>query len=1070
MKKLYIILLAGILSVIFPVTLPLLSASGTHTILDFTTPPNFSVTYDEYVDIAVSAPSDSGIVSIYVDNNEAVLNNGVFSVSGIPLVLGRNAFVIKVESASGDPRNYLYTLYRNKPPEEESKNIREEESHEDVQDDVQKESEVPTDESVSEETDSEPESATAYAPAEAQNPSSAPAGGFITTSSPVTIYKSVILSDSSSTASSGSSAPAAAALSSSLSSTVLSEDSVSSRNDTSVVLSSPYYKQVVTENSVKIGGSYDTSANISCISVNGQPCTLFSSSGTFTGPTLVSPGEARRKGVASDSSEYIVMDIDPNTHSGKNILKFCVKDDFGRTDTFEHEFYYYQLFVKANTYGESEYKYDDGTTFSLAVRNTQSYNKNLFYDPPYSGWVYPEKAYRDEDHYTYPYHYDYSDDMKAFYHVDNCPFVMPSNYGTLIGVRGHYSVGTKLTLHTPPLRDVPFILVLKNCTLFEYTPMFLASTYHYYIPNAISRYLLNGKSIIPINSLDGYTQSGYVIIDEFTPDTDYPVEFQVPRYGGDKGIQTSAFGYTSQYFNLDNIDTISADILMDSNNDGFLGGDDNACEMVSPGCVFWVNDDDDYDESKVHPDDPNTIPGVNLNSQDEKTGEKSSGHDYNNDVINGIRDLEDFMPINLTIPNIKDWANNQNVKFYLRTEGEGKIRVFKRINDAYLTELRYSRKQFIEKEKFLLPSDADTKNKGELLDASWFDSDGKFNGIFEGAKEGTLKLILEVELISGDTSRRVVLDEVYLTLKNVRNMYILANIRGDGLPHAGEGADTLIRYRELKKSGEFAFTDPDTVLIWAHGFNCSLGQSLIWTDTVFKRLYRTGYRDGFVGITWEGNVQFFDAWPRSLQTGQLIADIIKSIKTDYKISKINLSAHSLGNNNVSYALRLLVQEASIRIDNLILAEAAVPGNAFSGRTYWEPWEIRDFYDNMYGIDVIAVKGRIFNTYSTSDEILTNLFTPAGVIGVVNPLDDNYELVNKTTRESTFSGALGAVSAESSLSKFTNQSFYPPDYSKGKLNENFRPYGIRNHSSMREEYYYDVQNFYQFLITQEIINN
>jgi len=485
--------------------------------------------------------------------------------------------------------------------------------------------------------------------------------------------------------------------------------------------------------------------------------------------------------------------------------------------------------------------------------------------------------------------------------------------------------------------------------------------------------------------------------------------------------------------------------------------------MISPGCVFWVNDDDDYDESDIHDDDSDAV--------------NSSGNDSSDNSINGIRDLEDFMPFDLTVANIKEWANNQSVKFYLRAEGEGKVRVFKRVDDSdeegtktYLVDLDSSIQQYNEKMKFILPLDNDPEKKGQLLDASWFDSDGNFYGIFEGMEEGALKLILEVELISGDTSRRVVLDEAYLTLKNVRDMYILANIRGDGLPHTGEGADTVIRYRELKKSGGFVFTDPDTVLIWAHGFNCSLDQSLIWTDTVFKRLYRTGYRDGFVGITWEGNIQFFDAWPRSLQTGQLIADIIKSIKTDYKISEINLSAHSLGNNNVSYALRLLAQEASVRIDNLILAEAAIPGNTFSGRTYWEPWEIRDFYDNMYGIDVIAVKGRIFNTYSTSDEILTNLFVPAGVIGVANPLDDDYELVNKTTRKSTLAGALGAISAKSSLSKFTNQSFYPPDYSKGKFNENVRPYGIRNHSSMREEYYYDVQDFYRFLITHEILNN
>ena len=518
--------------------------------------------------------------------------------------------------------------------------------------------------------------------------------------------------------------------------------------------------------------------------------------------------------------------------------------------------------------------------------------------------------------------------------------------------------------------------------------------------------------------------------------------------------------------------------------------------MVSPGCVFWVNDDDDYDESKVHPDDPNTISGVNLNSQDEKTGEKGSGHDYNNDVINGIRDLEDFMPINITVANIKEWANNQSVKFYLRAEGEGKIRVFGRVKDmreygakTYLCDLDSSIQQYKQEMKFLLPSDTDAKNKGELLDASWFDSDGNFYGIFEGVKEGTLKLILEVELINGKTSRRVVLDEAYLTLINVKQMFKVYNTRYNSREGDCEGPtvgeDELLRYRfirEQKGYGSRFPEAPDRVIIWTHGYNNSVSESLKNMETLFKRLYITGYRDGFVGIVWHVHrwhddfgitdkiswMDFDPDWEKSYRSGHVFADIIRNTKKSYPNAKLDLFMHSLGANLGCYALRILSDNNERIVDNLILHEAAVPGEVFTGKYKTKfnypgldpilgyPLIFRaGLFDNIYGDIFNILKEKVYNTYCDEDKAISVALPAAGFLGLSTPLEDDYEFCNLATRTVANSKYAGLGCSKVDTQKYSDRivNFH------GLIDSETHPYGIRDHGSQTSEYYFDVKFFF-----------
>ena len=816
-----------------------------------------------------------------------------------------------------------------------------------------------------------------------------------------------------------------------------------------VVFSSPYENQVITENALKIGGKFDQFDNIESISVNGQPCEVDEVNFTFTGPTLLSPGEARRRKVTSDSKEYIILKVDPITHSGKNILKVKITTP---GDVYEDELtiYYYQLFIKEAF--ESERQSWFGCLETGFGR--QIWNTNLFNEPPFLDWADMSCNIRvyGLSHNPEGWSYFNSDKLEGYLNP------VPVWYFEAICASGYQDdvpidikrAETHLILHTPPApedKKLPLVLVFRGLHFVENIGPGYPS--YGFLPVDLDRYIINDK---PLKKLYGdfnfpsSNNAAYIILKDYEPDTDIELLTEIPSYRPGV-IEYSS--YLEEYFSFGDIKTLAADILVDSNNDGFLGGEDNSVEQLVPGCVFWVNNDDDSSESNVHPDDPDA-------ANDE------FNIDYEDDAINGIRDLEDFMPIDLTIPNIKDWRNTEGVKFYLKSEGKGGIRIVKRVDDTdeegtktYLVNLKKSIEQY--KQKPLLHKKG---NDNEIeLTPDLFNQEGKFYGIFEGVEEGELKLTLFVELEKGPKKNRMVLDEAYITLKDVRDMYKLINVR-NGSPNEED-------YKIFSRN-------PDTILIWAHGYNNTLDGSIKSMDTVYKRLYRTGFRGGFIGISWPthrwendlfSTIDFNSDWVASYRSAPVVAEVISKVKEAYPNAKINLSAHSLGNNLFSHALRLLAIENDPFVYNFIMAEAAVPGEVYSGisrQKWYDMWGVRqDFFDNMYGRSLTAVKTKIYNTYSVTDDALNTAFrTNNFVLRLPTPLDDRYNLINYnvSTSGNVFVNPLGLSAASSSYINFVNDSKF---YSKDT-----HPYGIRTHCSMTTEYLYDVMDFYEFLIDPE----
>jgi len=96
----------------------------------------------------------------------------------------------------------------------------------------------------------------------------------------------------------------------------------------------------------------------------------------------------------------------------------------------------------------------------------------------------------------------------------------------------------------------------------------------------------------------------------------------------------------------------------------------------------------------------------------------------------------------------------------------------------------------------------------------------------------TDEVALEVELGAVDSKKRVVLDEAYLALINVKEMFEVYNTRytfvvGDQEGPTDQG-DGLLRYKVIREQEGYGSRfpgNPDRIIIWNHGYNNTVQQS-----------------------------------------------------------------------------------------------------------------------------------------------------------------------------------------------------------------------------------------------------
>ncbi len=369
------------------------------------------------------------------------------------------------------------------------------------------------------------------------------------------------------------------------------------------------------------------------------------------------------------------------------------------------------------------------------------------------------------------------------------------------------------------------------------------------------------------------------------------------------GSQTVKYRFdTSKYYRL-----VEAHVALipDFNHDRVINNSDRV-DLGEHGVYrFWINDDDDegYEEG----DDIPGAPGLTAEPDWQK---KMVGwNPIQQYVVDGVRDLVDFFPVHIDAGPVLDAWPPEEYKYILKHE-TGEL-------NALL-------------EPGLAPDDAGSY----LTDSEWAEAHGEaeltvitgsgvelgesfLEGIRTGNKgvilcegRGTTDKPLVIEVVRKSDNRLMSTTELPLSLSGVEQMYRRISLRSGG---------------ESATSTNEPSNNPDSLgngrnVFFLHGFNVDSDAARGWSAEIYKRLYWSGSRAGFWGMTWDGDEGLVNAMnyqenvANAFETAALFAERVGGVSGE----KIVL-AHSLGNMVVSAA----IQDHGLAVDKYFMLNAAV---------------------------------------------------------------------------------------------------------------------------------------------------
>ena len=127
--------------------------------------------------------------------------------------------------------------------------------------------------------------------------------------------------------------------------------------------------------------------------------------------------------------------------------------------------------------------------------------------------------------------------------------------------------------------------------------------------------------------------------------------------------------------------------------------------------------------------------------------------------------------------------------------------------------------------------------------------------------------------------------------------------------------------------------------VYLHGFHSNETDAIASNRIVFRRLYWSGYRGNYIGITWQGNSIGFDLYnyfdcnmENALLSGRAVKNFLSSLGNNPM--NRHIAAHSLGNLVMWEALRqhALCNQNTKLVNNAVSIQAAVWEEAFWPQT------------------------------------------------------------------------------------------------------------------------------------------
>ena len=377
---------------------------------------------------------------------------------------------------------------------------------------------------------------------------------------------------------------------------------------------------------------------------------------------------------------------------------------------------------------------------------------------------------------------------------------------------------------------------------------------------------------------------------------------------------------------------LPVDLRVDASRDGEITDADKTTPATP--FRFWINSDTDYFE-------------------DEEPSEAL--RDFFDEVISTQRDLEDFTRVWFNIGALHDELKSGEAKLGFKwtgASGDPSIKLYWAADAIggrdYLTDGVAAAAQISVNYGTALGtiSAGGTTYIDKKVFANIDSSNGWVYFLYEGVSEGSGKLTSVLKI--GD--KEVEATSVDLKLLHVRKMYERVKVTPDHpddftepsefvgepfnatvtppIPNIGWVSDSFVNVFE---------SDPlekKEYLVFVHGWRMTYDGSQKYGETMFKRLWQTGYKGRYAFVRWptysqsthpqtEGLFTYNASDYRAWLSGKGVAAFVNSLPSSYVR---NITAHSMGNVVVSSALR-----ENMQVDNYALLNAAIPAMCYDGR-------------------------------------------------------------------------------------------------------------------------------------------
>ena len=421
-------------------------------------------------------------------------------------------------------------------------------------------------------------------------------------------------------------------------------------------------------------------------------------------------------------------------------------------------------------------------------------------------------------------------------------------------------------------------------------------------------------------------------------------------------------------------------LAVDNNRDGQISLDaSDATTQINP-YHFWINDSEE---------------GGDIVSGAEDQIPSSSSPNSNLNHVNGRSDLINFFPVALSLSNALQWLPLANGFEYHLVQNDSAVKfVYTSLTPTnafdYLTNTTSTGYGVnLDKDAFNANTLQVEIAPGAVLDNDWL-AQVQANGghgviLVEGCTVTTKPLWLEIwkdgQLLGGV--------QLYLSIDRVENMYRHKNFRNFSDAPSGLVGDASVRDGDpsLPTSMNEPNNMPDSEsnnrwFFFVVGSNVGGRNARGWESEVFKRMYWSGNKAKFVGVSWygdpkaDGNDLIYDyhmAVRNAFTTAPSLASFVNGLSGDKTIA-----GHSLGNGVIASA----IADCSMNVNNACLVDAAFAQECFDGESDDNPTGMRPSWWQDYPEELWAAHWyeRFDATDTRSTLTWRNRF--AGAIGKV----------------------------------------------------------------------------------------